>query len=105
MSIGTPDPFTNVCAFTNAFTLNLWVNVYGLNGYLAGCENTNVGDSNGWYLVDSGNNLYFGPGPQGRPSISTVPSGVSFDNLDNMITITGDGTNQPIIYLNGIAVQ
>jgi hypothetical protein len=106
---GNPTPTGNYIATTktnpfnfttNSFTINVWLLPYTPGGYLLG--NNSVTNS-GWFLSFGGDQLQFGADTSNAENtIQTATIGLWPGPNDPyaMVTITRDGTNTPLIYLN-----
>ncbi len=90
---------------TNPFTINLWLRPDNEGSYYMGNDTYNT---NGWYLsgVQSNTPVRFGGETNGDHAIITIqhatnwPASTNSTNAWNMVTVTYDGINQPLIYVN-----
>jgi len=89
---------------TNSFTINLWLLPENGGGYVMG---NNSYPTNGWFMAVNSNHVVFGAETSvGEAAIGTSNSIIGWpSNNWNMVTVTRDGTNTPLIYINGGAVQ
>jgi hypothetical protein len=85
---------------TNSFTVNLWLLPLTANGYVM-ANGTTL--QNGWFMSVGGSyQLIFGSDtPGNETSISTASSVSGWPSIFNMITVVRNGTNTPLIYVNG----
>lgn len=96
---------TNLFNFTtNSFTINVWLRPDNEGSFYLGNDTFLT---NGWYLAGLATNsaLIFGAETNGDNAITTI-NGVNGWPITswNMVTITYDGTNNPLIYINGLVV-
>jgi hypothetical protein len=99
--ISAPFNFTN-----NPFTINVWMGPYGGGYYFMGNDNY---ATNGWYLseVQGSTGISFG-GETNNIDYAIITEGVdnnwgassNWPGEWNMVTITYDGINTPLIYVN-----
>jgi hypothetical protein len=97
---GNPDLFNFT---TNSFSINLWANPLTANGHLLA---NGFYHGIGWFLsVGSSYELNFGSDAFGTESVLTTTTPVSgWPGTYDMVTITRNGTDTPLIYINGILV-
>ena len=86
---------------TTSFTINLWLNPYTGDGYVMG---NNSYLSNGWFMsVDNSARFYFGSETPGSETALYSPNPIYQwpTTAYSMVTVTRDGTNAPLVYING----
>jgi hypothetical protein len=94
--------FTN-----NTFTINIWLLPYQNSAYLMG---NNKLTNNGWFLALGDVQIQFGVDISNAEiyvqtgSVSFWPGTTAFDRPYGMVTVTRNGTNAPLVYLNGLPI-
>ena len=86
---------------TNSFTINLWLLPLTEGGYVM--EN-GIYKTNGWYLriADGCTRIQFGAETNGVDNVIMTDGVNTWPTTSwHMVTITRDGTNTPLIYLDG----
>jgi hypothetical protein len=87
---------------TNSFTINLWLNPSNYDSYVMG---NNEFQSNGWFLsVNNDDQLYFGSDASGSETVLVAAKPDGWPNSYNMVTITRNSTDTPLVYINGLPV-
>jgi len=86
---------------TNSFTINLWLLPFTPNGYVLGNSSYLSG---GWFMsVSSSYQVNFGAETPSAENVLTTGDHESNwpSSYYNMVTVTRNGTNTPLIYING----
>jgi hypothetical protein len=85
---------------TNSFTINVWLQPLTANGFIM--DNGYI-ENNGWFMAIGGSyQLQFGSEtPGAENTIETIGPVSGWPSVYNMVTITRNGANTPLVYING----
>lgn len=89
---------------TNSFSINLWLLPLTANGFVMG---NSIPQTCGWFMsVGPIYQICFGSENPGVENVlATTTPGNDWPTSYNMVTVTRDGTNTPLIYFNGHLAQ